>query len=140
MKKHRYEETFLEELRKVPNVSLACQKTNLSRNSVYKWCKEDSNFKLRMEMALRVGVESISDLAESTIVQKIQSGDMGAAKYWLDNHKGNYIRPRTNKIIAKLFKENLDQEDMFDKILIESGIKEREVSERDKISDPDILF
>ena len=101
MKKRRKEESFLEQLRLIPNVSLACEKVGIARNSVYRWRGEDKRFKLRMDHALGMGVESISDLSESKIIQSIKSGNLTSAKYWLDNHKKNYIRPRPKSIIEK---------------------------------------
>lgn len=94
MKKYRKAQSFLEELRRIPNVSLACENSGISRNTVYRWCNEDSEFKARMEEALECGVESVSDLAESKMIGQINSGNMRAIQYWLDNHKKEYMRPR----------------------------------------------
>ncbi len=94
MKKKYKEDKFLEQLERVPNVSLACEKVGLSRNTVYRWCIEDADFKVRMDMALESGVHSISDLAESKLISHINGGNLRAIQYWLDNNKKNYIRPR----------------------------------------------
>lgn len=94
MKKYRKEQALLEQLRTIPNVSLACEKVGLSRNTVYRWCKEDPEFKARLDEALESGVESVNDLAESKLIANINSGSMRAIQYWLDNNKKTYIRPR----------------------------------------------
>ena len=94
MKKKYKEDKFLEQLERVPNVSLACEKVGLSRNTVYRWCIEDTDFKARMDTALESGVQSISDLAESKLISHINGGNLRAIQYWLDNNKKNYIRPR----------------------------------------------
>jgi hypothetical protein len=94
MKKHRKENSFLEQLKTIPNVSLACEKVGLSRNTVYRWCNEDPEFKARLDEALENGVESVNDLAESKLVTNINNGNMRAIQYWLDNNKKTYIRPR----------------------------------------------
>ena len=94
MKKKYKEDKFLEQLERVPNVSLACEKVGLSRNTVYRWCIEDADFKARMDTALESGVQSISDLAESKLISHINNGNLRAIQYWLDNNKKNYIRPR----------------------------------------------
>lgn len=94
MKKKYKEDKFLEQLERVPNVSLACEKVGLSRNTVYRWCGEDSDFKARMDSALESGVHSVNDLAESKLISHINSGNMRAIQYWLDNNKKNYIKPR----------------------------------------------
>lgn len=94
MKKKYKEDKFLEQLERVPNVSLACEKVGLSRNTVYRWCIEDSDFKARMDTALESGVHSVNDLAESKLISHINGGNLRAIQYWLDNNKKNYIRPR----------------------------------------------
>ena len=94
MKKSKKAGEFLEQLRKIPNVSLACEKTGLSRNTVYRWCKEDTEFKELLDNALKTGVESVSDLAESKLIGHINNGNLRAIQYWLDNNKQNYARPR----------------------------------------------
>ncbi len=94
MKKKYKEDKFLEQLEELPNISLACQKVGLSRNTVYRWCSEDPDFKARMDTALESGVYSINDLAESKLISHIKGGNMRAIQYWLDNNKKNYIKPR----------------------------------------------
>jgi len=94
MKKYRKEQALLEQLKTIPNVSLACEKVGLSRNTVYRWCHEDPEFKARLDEALENGVESVNDLAESKLIANINSGSMRAIQYWLDNNKKAYIRPR----------------------------------------------
>lgn len=105
MKKHRKAKIFLEELRLVPIVSSASGKTGLSRNTIYRWRKEDPDFATVMDEALNNGVSSINDLAESKLVIKIKEGDFPAIKYWLDNHKKEYMRPR-----PKNFLENFNDD------------------------------
>lgn len=94
MKKYRKEQVLLDQLKTIPNVSLACEKVGLSRNTVYRWCRDDPEFKVRLDEALESGVESVNDLAESKLIANINSGSMRAIQYWLDNNKKTYIRPR----------------------------------------------
>jgi len=94
MKKHYKENKFLEQLERVPNVSLACEKVGIARNTVYRWRGEDPAFKARMDTALVAGTDSMNDLAESKLITHINNGNMRAIQYWLDNNKKNYIKPR----------------------------------------------
>lgn len=94
MKKYRKSKKFLEELKAVPIVSLACEKTGISRNSVYEWRKNDNDFKKAMDEALENGTYSINDLAESKLINAIQKGEKWAIMFWLSNNKKNYARPR----------------------------------------------
>lgn len=104
MKKHRKEGPFLEQIKTVPNITLACEKVGLSRNTIYRWCKEDPEFKERLNEASETGIESINDLAESKLITHIKNGSMQAIKYWLDNNKVDYIKPR-NKGYWENFKD-----------------------------------
>lgn len=94
MKRSKKEEDFLEQIRMIPNISLACEKTDLSRNTIYRWCNEDKDFKKLLDDALKTGTESVSDLSETKLIAHINNGNLRAIKYWLDNHKANYMRPR----------------------------------------------
>lgn len=93
MKKHRYEDKFIRELEKFPNISVACEKTGLSRQTVYRWMRNDINFKRRVEEASDVGIDSVNDLAESKLISNINQGNQRSIEYWLTNHKRNY-RPQ----------------------------------------------
>ena len=94
MKKPRKVQPLLEELRKIPNVSLACERVGISRNTFYRWMQEDAAFKKEIDEAHELGIDSINDLAESKLVQHINNGNMQAIKYWLGNNKKNYRVPR----------------------------------------------
>lgn len=103
MKKHYKENKFLEQLERVPNVSLACEKVGLSRNTIYRWRAEDPGFSVRMDDALVSGTESVNDLAESKLISHINSGNLRAIQYWLDNNKKNYIKPRDKNMWKQPF-------------------------------------
>lgn len=120
MKKYRKEQSLLEQLRTIPNVSLACEKVGLSRNTVYRWCREDPEFKARLDEALESGVESVNDLAESKLIANINSGSMRAIQYWLDNNKKTYIRPK-----PKNFWDIVDGPDHIAEIVISPVDPER---------------
>lgn len=119
-------EQFLEHLRTIPNVSLACEKTGLSRNTVYRWCKEDKEFKDLLEDALKSGTESVSDLAESKLIAHINNGNMRAIEYWLDSHKREYARPRPKSF----WEELLRRENPITKIIIETPETREQVQKR----------
>jgi len=118
MKRFRHENAFLEQIKTIPNISLACEKIGLSRNTIYRWCKEDPDFKNRLDEALGNGTESVNDLAESKLITQINSGNMQAIKYWLDNNKKNYMRPR-----PKNFWESLESVGHITSLVI-NGIRQ----------------
>lgn len=106
MKKFRNELKFLEQIREIPNVSLVCEKLRLSRNTIYRWRKEDPTFAESMDSAIADGIESINDLAESKLISNINKGSMRAIEYWLDNNKKNYARPRPKDFWESIKSDN----------------------------------
>ncbi len=101
MKKLKLEKQFLEELTKVPNISIACERLTLSRQTVYRWMSEDASFKESVELAIFQGVESINDLAESKLIANIKSGNQRSIEYWLVNNKKVYHKPKPTQIIEQ---------------------------------------
>lgn len=127
MKKHYKENKFLEQLERVPNVSLACEKVGLARNTIYRWRGEDPAFTARMDTALVAGTESVNDLAESKLISHINNGNMRAIQYWLDNNKKNYIKPRPKveqRLISPVTKIVIQKPDG-----VEVGLEEGELEE-----------
>ncbi len=127
MKKSRLEKTLLEELSKTSNISIACERTGLSRQTVYRWMDEDEGFRKKVEKSIKLGIESISDLAESKLIGHIKSGSQRSIEYWLDNHKDTYMRPR-----PKDYWEKIKNSDRVNKIEVKVFTKREEVEEDEK--------
>lgn len=83
MKKDRMAELFLEQLRKIPIVQVACEKVDVSRNTVYRWRKEDTEFSKRMDEALADGEAVVNDMSESQLLSKIKNGEWPPIAFWL---------------------------------------------------------
>lgn len=83
MKKNRFQNQFLAELRKVPIVQVACEKTGLSRNSVYRWKKENESFSKEMDKALQEGEDLVNDMGESQLLTLIKEKNWSAISFWL---------------------------------------------------------
>lgn len=90
MKKNKLQDQFLEELAKVPIVQVACEKTGLSRNSVYRWRKEDKVFEKKMDEALKSGVAFVNDMSESQLLTLIKEKSYQAISFWLRHRNDNY--------------------------------------------------
>lgn len=90
MKKNKYQELFLFELEKVPIVQVACEKTNLSRNTIYRWRKEDSIFAKKMDESLSIGVALINDMSETQLLTLIKEKNWSAISFWLKHRNDNY--------------------------------------------------
>lgn len=90
MKKSKYQNQFLEELARIPIVQVACEKTGLSRNSVYRWRKKDATFTKRMDEALAEGVALVNDMSESQLLNLIKEKNWPAISFWLKHRNDNY--------------------------------------------------
>lgn len=60
-------------------VTYACEKAGFSRQTYYRWCKEDPEFKARAD---DIGELQI-DVAEASLLKKIQNGDTAAIIFYL---------------------------------------------------------
>ena len=109
MKKLKKKDEFLEQLKKIPIVLVACEKTNLSRNTVYRWRKEDEKFKEEMEIALKEGEDLVNDMSESQLLSMIKDKEWSAVSFWL-RHRNPKFKERieiesTVKTINELSQE-----------------------------------
>ena len=97
MKKERVQHKFLDELRKIPIVQVACERVGLSRQSVYRWRTEDRDFKLQMDKALDEGEELLNDLCESQLLALVKDKHFQAIKYRLDKRHPKYLKPKESQ-------------------------------------------
>ncbi|MCB9810684.1 MAG: hypothetical protein H6779_02550 [Candidatus Nomurabacteria bacterium] len=86
MKKDSHSDLFLEEMRKIPIVTVACEKVGISRNTIYKWLKDDPEFKEKFDAASIDGIEHINDLSENQLLQLIKEKKISAIRLWLTNN------------------------------------------------------
>jgi len=90
MKKNKSQDQFFEELKKVPIVQVACEKTGVSRNSVYRWKKDDKYFSAKMDKAMSEGVAFVNDMSESQLLTMIKEKNWSAISFWLKHRNDNY--------------------------------------------------
>ena len=100
MKKNKVKNSFLEELRKVPIVQVACEKTGISRTSVYRWHNDDEEFKAEMDKALADGEALINDMSESQLLSLIKERNFAAISFWL-RHRNDRFKDKV-EVTAKI--------------------------------------
>jgi hypothetical protein len=83
MKKNKLQNQFLDELAKVPIIQVASEKSGLSRQSIYRWKREDQNFAKKMEEAMEAGIAFVNDMSESQLLQMIKEKNWSAISFWL---------------------------------------------------------
>lgn len=82
---------LLEALRKSPIIQIACQQACIqSRSSYYRWRSEDPEFAKACDNAIGEGVELVSDLAESKLIQAIKEQNYSAISFWLRHRHPAY--------------------------------------------------
>ena len=90
MKKSKLQDQFFEELKTIPIIQVACEKTGVSRNSVYRWKKEDKSFSKKMDQAMSDGVAFVNDMSESQLFTMIKEKNWSAISFWLRHRNDNY--------------------------------------------------
>lgn len=89
---------FLEYLVSIPNVSSACERSGISRNTFYTWLKKYPEFKIEYDIAYLKGIDAMCDLCESKLLTQVNQGSFKAIKYYLDNNDPRYRKPRPRNI------------------------------------------
>jgi len=89
-KKNKVQDQFFEKLASVPIVQVAAEKTGISRNSIYRWRKEDPVFAKKMDEALATGVALVNDMTESQLLTMIKEKSWSAISFWLRHRNDNY--------------------------------------------------
>jgi len=113
-KKHLKEVLILDELTKTPNVSMACAKVGISRQTFYRWMK-DRSFRQLAFQAMCYGERYVNDMAESAAMKKMQEGHWPAIKYRLDKKSSKYqfAVPESSYPTPRMISES---EDLWDEL------------------------
>lgn len=83
MKKDRTKTLFLEQIRKIPIIQVACEKVGVARSSVYRWRDEDEEFRKSLKEALAEGEALINEMSESQLISLIRDKSWQAISFWL---------------------------------------------------------
>lgn len=81
---------FLEELKKVPIIQVACEKTGISRQTYYRWRKHFKKFSVEAEKAMEEGVAFVNDMSETQLLNLIKDKEFKAIAFWLKHRNQNY--------------------------------------------------
>lgn len=118
MKKHKVKDQFLAELRRIPILQVAAEKTNLSRTTIYRWKDEDKEFAKLLEEALAEGEALVNDMTESQLLSLIKEKNWPAIAFWLKTRNPKF--KDKVEITAKIEKEEAlspEQEALFRKAI-----------------------
>ena len=97
-------ERFLAVLAETPLISYASKKSGISRATIYRLMKDDHRFKQKVQKALKIGRQNITDVAESALMKLIKDGHMPAIKFFLQHNSKRY------SYSARPLEEDLEKE------------------------------
>jgi len=114
---------LLKQLRTTPIVQVACEKTDVSRATYYRWRSEDKDFAVEADKALIDGSLLINDLAESQLISAIRDKNIHAIRMWLQNHHPAYANKlEINANIKEEFELSPEQEQLVKEALELAGL------------------
>ena len=105
-------ELIIEQLKKTPIVSLAAEKTGISRATYYRWKKSDKRFEKLSDDAIAEGVLLVNDIAESQLLSLIRNGNLTGIIFWLKHHHPTYETRIEVRQALSLVNENLNKKQM----------------------------
>jgi len=73
------------------NVRYVCSKVGIDHSTFYKWKMHYPEFDRQVMYALHLGRSNLGDVAEAVVVNKMQDGDMNAAKFYLTHNNTRYM-------------------------------------------------
>lgn len=82
--------TIIEQLKKIPIVQVACEKSGIGRATYYRWRLEDEQFSKEADGALTEGSLLVNDMAESQLMSAIRDKNLTAIIFWLKHHHSKY--------------------------------------------------
>lgn len=109
MKNKDTKKIFLENLKKVPIIQVACEKAGVSRATVYRWRDKDKKFHKALDVALSEGEALVNDMSESQLISLIKDKNFSAIRFWL-NHRHEKFKERVEVTTKSEDQEKLSSE------------------------------
>jgi len=109
MKSNDTKKLFLENLKKVPIIQVACEKAGISRATVYRWRDKDKKFRKTLDEALSQGEALINDMGESQLISLMKEKNFSAIRFWL-NHRHDKFKERVEITTKSEEQEKLSPE------------------------------
>lgn len=136
IKQAKQKESLIEQIKKVPIIQLACERTKISRATFYRWRKDDSAFAEAVDEALSSGASLINDMAESKLIAAIKEGHMTGIIYWL-KHRHPAYATRVELAVGQTQKDELtpEQKEVVQKALALASLTEEKTNPLAEIHD-----
>lgn len=98
---------FIQTLEDTPFMSYASKKSGISKATIYRWIKNDWDFRHAVKEALERGRSHLCDIAEMALVEKIKGKDMNAIRFYLQNNDNRYMPKRSMFVMPEPMKKKL---------------------------------
>ncbi|MEK7607742.1 MAG: hypothetical protein AAB484_02385 [Patescibacteria group bacterium] len=89
-RQEKEKQTLVGVLKELPIIQAACKRAGISRDTYYRWRREDKIFRRESENALNQGIEFVSDMSESQLITLIKDQKMPAIAMWLKHNHPRY--------------------------------------------------
>jgi predicted DNA binding protein len=110
MKGNDTKKLFLENIKKVPIIQVACEKSGVSRATVYRWRDKDKKFRKVLAAALSEGEALVNDMSESQLISLIKEKNFPAIRFWL-NHRHEKFKEKVEVTTKAEKQEKLTPEE-----------------------------
>jgi hypothetical protein len=81
---------FLDALAKQPIVSVACERSGVSKPTYHRWKAEDEAFAKAVDEAIVEGKSLVSDVAKAQLISLMRDKNFQAIKLWLTNNDPDF--------------------------------------------------
>ena len=93
----RDRERVLVELRKMPIISVACERSDIGRTTVHRWINEDEEFERAVDEAMHQGDELMNDMGKSQLLSLIKDKKWEAVRYFLEKHHPEFLSEKARE-------------------------------------------
>src|SRR5579872_7325655 len=83
--KETIKKQILEKLLNNFTIASACNSVGIDRKTFYRWIEEDPEFKATAYENILECKRTVTDMANTKLVKHIESGNLTAVMYWLNN-------------------------------------------------------
>ncbi len=84
-------QAFIEVMKEMPIVTVACKKAGIDHSTYYRWCREDQDFLEQSEEAMKQGKEFLRDMNKSQLISLTKDKYWPAIKYYLEHNDPDYM-------------------------------------------------
>jgi len=131
MKKDKFKDSIIQQLKEMPIIQLSCKKAGISRASYYRWRAESQKFAEEADVAIAEGEAIITDMSEHQLISLIRDRNFQALQLWLRSHHPKYNNKVEVTAYLKKPKEKLSSEQ---KAIIKKALRLASLSETPKLN------